>query len=475
MVNGLNADVSSRTEAASGPPERLVLRWRDDPAGMAAGAVLATIGFALGGLRYSHWWSTGLDLGLFDQGIWLLSQGRNPRLTIIDDNLFADHLSLVLVVFAPLYRVAATPAWLIGGQAAALGAAVPALRSLARQLGAEPRWATVATVGSAPLLAAAMFDFHPVVMTVPLVATALVAAHRDDVRTCTWMAVLVALVRADACILLLGVAVLARPHARRRLLLLAPVGMAIGALVPALLGSRQTFVRYWGHIGDSPIDAALHPWRIAEALLSTTALETALIWLLPVGFLTLARPRWALAATVAGMPLLLSSAGGTSVPWLHSAAALVPFTIGGALATLAEPRRLWEHPATLVVGVVAALCLTSPLSPRAPAPVRLDGVLVDRDVDGRDQAVAMVGPDEAVSADPYLLTRLSQRERAYMYPCPVLRIADATCGVPRTDPPPDVIVTSRDRATELRAAGWAPVTVPGGDLVVARPAPEGQR
>ena len=334
--------------------------------GVAAGLAFAVVTFTLGWLRYRHHWSGALDLGLFDQGIWLLSQGRTPELTIIEDNLFGDHLSPFLILFAPLYRPGRHPAVDGGGPGPALGCAVPSMRALARQVGAEPRWATLATVASAPLLAAATFDFHPVVMTVPIVGAALAAGLRDDAKACTWAAVLVFLLRADACILLLGVAVLAGPSARRRLLVLAPIGMAAGVVVPTLLHSQQTFARHWGHLGDGPVDAVLHPWRILMALVAAPALTTALIWLLPVGFLTLARPRWALATAVAGLPLLLTGPGGSSLPWVHNAAALVPFTIGGALAVLARPRRRWESPVTLVAGLVAALADEPPVPPRPP-------------------------------------------------------------------------------------------------------------
>lgn len=439
-----------------------------DRAGLAAGAALAAVAGVLGWLRYAHHWATALDLGLFDQGIWLLSRGQVPELTIIHDNLFGDHLSPVLVLFAPLYRVHPSPLWMVAAQALAIGAAVPALRALARELGAAPGLATLATVGSAPLLAAATFDFHPVVMTVPFTALALVAAHRDDSRTATWAGLAVVLIRADAGIMLLGVALLARSRTRWRLAAVGLAGMAAGALVPTLLHSNQTFTRYWGHLGDSPVDALLHPWRIPVALVSRPTLTTLAIWLLPVGFLTLARPRWALATLVAGLPLLLSSAANTSLPWFHHAAALVPFTVGGALAALATPRRPWERPATLVAGLVAALLLTSPLSPRAPEPLRATAIVAPRPVDGIQAALDQVGEDEAVSADAWILTRLARRERAYLYPCPILRLGDARCAVPRTDPPPDVLITSADRADELRQAGWDPEPVPGGDLVVAR-------
>ncbi len=62
-----------------------------------------------GMLRYRNWWSGAIDLGVFDQGVYLLSQGMAPEVTINGRNLFADHLSLSVLVFVPLYRAGRPP------------------------------------------------------------------------------------------------------------------------------------------------------------------------------------------------------------------------------------------------------------------------------------------------------------------------------------------------------------------------------
>lgn len=436
-------------------------RWRDDRPGLALGLLYAVVVFVPGWLRYANHWAV-VDLALFDQGAWLMSRGRAPELTVLDENLFGDHLSPVLVLFAPLYRLVASPLWLLAAQALALGLAVPALRALARQIGASPGLATVATMASAPLLAAATFDVHPVVATVPVTAAALAAAHRDDTRAVTWAAVLVFLIRADASVVLLGVAVLARPRARRRLLALAPVGMAVGVIVPLLLHSDQTFERYWGHLGSSPADALTHPWRVVPALLSESALTIALIWLVPVGLLTLARPRWALATAVAGAPLLLSSAPATALPHFHHAAALVPFVVGGAVLAASDRGLSRPRATVLLAGAALALAVSSPLSPRFPDQLRVPAVAAPRPVQGIDRALAAVEPHDAVAAEVYLLPRLAHRP--VVVPVSALGADGRAPGGAAVD----VVVADRSRAAELVRLGFHVEVVAGGDLVVAR-------
>ena len=80
-----------------------------DRAGWLVGGVLAVVLGGLGCLRHRNVWTGGFDLGVFDQGIWLLSQGLAPEVTVNGRNLFADHLSVVTLAFVPLYRLSATP------------------------------------------------------------------------------------------------------------------------------------------------------------------------------------------------------------------------------------------------------------------------------------------------------------------------------------------------------------------------------
>ncbi len=42
------------------------------------------------------------DVGIFDQGVWLLSRFADPFVTVRGLNLFADHSSFILLLIAPL-------------------------------------------------------------------------------------------------------------------------------------------------------------------------------------------------------------------------------------------------------------------------------------------------------------------------------------------------------------------------------------
>jgi len=58
-------------------------------------------------IRHSHFESFAYDLGIYDQGVWLLSQFKFPYSTIKEMIIWGDHFSPSLVLAAPFY-------WLMG-------------------------------------------------------------------------------------------------------------------------------------------------------------------------------------------------------------------------------------------------------------------------------------------------------------------------------------------------------------------------
>jgi uncharacterized membrane protein len=403
-----------------------------------------------------------------------MSRGRVPDISLLGRNLFSDHLSPVLVLFALPYRLAATPAWLIGIQALALGVTLLPLRALADDEGAPRALVTVAVLLSAPLAAAAVFDFHPSTLATPFVAWTLLGARRGDVRLTTWAAFAVVLCRADLGCVLIGIALVAAPAVRGRLLLIGPVAVVAGVIVPALLGNPGTWDPYYGNLGTGPVDALLHPWRLGRAFFTGDALTTLVFWLLPVGFLPVLRPRWLAALVVGGLPVVLSQWAGTHLPWFHYGAPLAPLAIGGAIAAWGRgPLRERQAAALLVAAVFAAALLIGPLSPRAPDSVRLWSVV-------RPQPAALgavldaVPPDTPVAGINRALAHLMHRRNTYLFPLPFHAPRNTYPG--GLAPPPSsrdasqvgVAVVLENDEEELRMLGFRQITRVRGGIVVGR-------
>ena len=57
--------------------------------------------------------TSAYDFGLYDQGIWLLSRGQTPFVTLMGRNLFGDHASFILLLLVPLYWIFSSTATLL--------------------------------------------------------------------------------------------------------------------------------------------------------------------------------------------------------------------------------------------------------------------------------------------------------------------------------------------------------------------------
>src|SRR5947199_2031923 len=57
--------------------------------------------------------TSAFDIGLYDQGLWLLSHFKAPFVTLMGRNLFGDHTSFTLLLLVPLYWIHPDPSTLL--------------------------------------------------------------------------------------------------------------------------------------------------------------------------------------------------------------------------------------------------------------------------------------------------------------------------------------------------------------------------
>lgn len=210
--------------------------------------------------------TSAYDVGLYDQGVWLLSRFHAPFVTLMGRNLFGDHASLILVFVAPLY-------WIWPGTETLL-----ALQSFVVAAGALPiyffarRHLNSAAIGCAfavvwlvnPAVNGTIFEnYHPDSFLGLFVPIAIVAALTKRWRW-YWAAVILSLlVKEDVVLVIvpLGAMVAMRGETRRGML---TIGVAISAAllgmfvlmknligVPTRNGWRIPFGGFFGFINES--------------------------------------------------------------------------------------------------------------------------------------------------------------------------------------------------------------------------------
>ena len=70
--------------------------------------------------RHNLYQSNVYDLGLFDQWLWLISNGYEPISSMAQTHVLSDHAAWALYFIAPLYKIFASVNWLFILQAFSL-------------------------------------------------------------------------------------------------------------------------------------------------------------------------------------------------------------------------------------------------------------------------------------------------------------------------------------------------------------------
>ncbi len=135
--------------------------------------------FFCSSLRHALFQSTAFELGIYDQIVYLISQGKPPISSFLNIHHMGNHAAWVMYFIALFYRIYPSVHWLLLIQAISLA------------LGAWPTWGLARQAGLNRSLSLTMavvyllypvvfninlFDFHPEVMALPVFLGAILAA-----------------------------------------------------------------------------------------------------------------------------------------------------------------------------------------------------------------------------------------------------------------------------------------------------------
>ncbi|WP_448571475.1 DUF2079 domain-containing protein [Trichothermofontia sp.] len=315
--------------------------------GLTVGSALLLFGAS--SLRHLLFQSAGWDLGIFDQGLYLLSQGQPPYSTLRDIHLLGDHAAWLLYPIALLYRLYPSVYWLLAIQAIALAVGALPTFALARQAQLSTQLAiTLALVYLLyPLVFNVnLFDFHPEVMAVPLLLAAIWAARSRSPLSFS-LCILLTL----GCKEVLGLTVAAMGlwlwvWERRWAYGLGAIGVgslwfiiATQVIIPAFSGLQPAGVSLYGYLGDSMpaviLNLFLKPHLVLRQIFSWGTLEYLGLLFGPI-FWGLSAP--ALVALVPALPTLalniLSSEPQQRNLTQHYSLPLLPFLLLAVITTL---------------------------------------------------------------------------------------------------------------------------------------------
>jgi uncharacterized membrane protein len=399
--------------------------------------------------QQSNFGTFGFDIGIHDQGIWLISRGRSPFVTVRGLDYFAHHVNLISLVFVPTYWLGAGPHLLILVHTAVVAAGAIPLWLLAKDRFGRPWLALVAPL--AFLLHPAVewitwWAYHPdsLAITPLLFAWWLAVTRRWG---WFWVAVAVALAcKEDVAlsVLMLGllIAVWLRPvpgaggtgRDRRVGLIVAAVGAAWYVLATRVMipwrdhGHPPFYDSFFPSLGSTPLqvlwNSLRHPSRVIHLARLPDRLEYYRQMFGPVALLPIfALPALLFAAPQFGVDITAQVVQGATIKSQYATLPVVAISVAAVegLAWLSG-RRLGRLLLPLGAAVLAVSSLVATVQwGLSPLGRQFDsGVWVAHDPKAAtlNRMLREIPAGAGVSVTWYLTPHVTHRALVYEFPNP---------------------------------------------------------
>ncbi|MDE3083126.1 MAG: DUF2079 domain-containing protein [Acidobacteriota bacterium] len=427
------ADAPSPSSSHSSRPAR----WRSlrahplvvyGPLALAVGAYAAWF-ITLSMRMYDGYNYPPFDLSIFDQGLWLLSHGHSPFVTIMGRSLFGDHTSFILLPLVVIYRLFPEPQGILVLQTLVLASAALPIFLIARRRLSSLWQASALAVAflASPILQQGNLDqFHPEAIQVLVISWALYGALEWRPTLLAVTVLLALMVKEDAVMLVLPLTVRVALRRDRG----TGVALGIAALVWAYLAN------YWvipGYLHASSFYAGRLPFGGVHGTLATLlhapgAFFSYLasqgrpfyLWQLgaTVGFVFLANPEIAAVGVLVAFENVLSNDVYMHQILYQYSLPLVPVLVVGATIGVARLRRARWRAAAVVVTLVAALWTSAVWG---FLPFSVNRVVAYQSTSARAALSALearIPPDASVCAWYPLVAHLDNRVSIYVWPTP---------------------------------------------------------
>ena len=243
--------------------------------------------------------SNALDLGIFDQAVYLISQGQKSIPSLLGFHILGDHAAWIFYPLAVLYKIYPSVYWLFAIQAVALAFGALPIWYLAKQ--ARLKESQAVAIATAYLLYPLVFnvnifDFHPEVVAVPALLVAVLAARG---RQIWWFCLSILLVFGCKAVLALTVSAMGvwlLVFEKRRLYGAIAIvsgivwfAIAIKVIIPFFGGAVASVDRHiyrYSYLGNSFPEIfknlLFHPEIILKTAFSLANLEYLILLVVPV-------------------------------------------------------------------------------------------------------------------------------------------------------------------------------------------------
>ena len=334
--------------------------------------ISAFILFACSSLRHFLFQSTALDLAVFDQWVYLASQGLPPISSFFGFHIIGDHAAFILYPIALLYKIYPDVHWLFAVQAIALAFGCLPVYALSLQRGLSVKYARAIAISYLlyPCLFNANFftDFRPEAIAIPAILWAMWAGIGGRTWQLT-VAILLVLICKDSLsltVVAFGVWLWFTQHQRNYGIACIVAGTAwylatISYLVPMLRGGQAGGVVFYASMGDSPKEIISNIITNPGLILGRFFLPDTIFYYLLLVLPVIIALHWRQAMTIIpALPMFLLNIISDYSPQRdlvsHYSLTIFPFIIVWLLRSIwqyqKDKKRPWLKPQVLIVWAI---------------------------------------------------------------------------------------------------------------------------
>ncbi|MEA5533455.1 DUF2079 domain-containing protein [Crocosphaera sp. XPORK-15E] len=320
--------------------------------------------FSFASLRHWLFQSNALDLGWFDQALYLISQGQPPIVSFSDDHILGDHAAFIFYPLALFYVIYPNVHWLFLVQALALSIAALPLWQLGKQANLTDNLALtiVGVYLLYPLIFNVnLFDFHSEIIALPAFFWAVLAARLNCFRLFLLSIIIILSCKAVLSLTVAAMGIWLLWFEKKKLCGSLALGLGVfwfiittQLIIPQFSGDEVAAVGRYSFLGDSVTEIItnllLQPNIILSRIFTKANLEYLILLFLPVIWGLSPRYLTPLVAAVPAFTLNLLTDYQPQKDLVHQySIPILPFLLLSVIATLAAGKGLIRRPKFIIL------------------------------------------------------------------------------------------------------------------------------
>ena len=332
-------------------------------------AVAAILLFVCSGLRHALFQSGAFDLGIYDQVVYLMSQGKPPISSILGFHHMGNHAAWAVYPLALLYKMYPSAYWLLAVQAVSLALGAIPTYYLAKQ--AELKENQAVTMSAVYLLYPLifnvnLFEFHPEVMAIPVFLGIVLAARLNKI---IWFCAGIIFILGCKAVLSLTVAAMGfwllifeKRRAYGAFALIAGCSwflIASQLIIPSFSNSEAAAVARYSYLGDSVFDIVanlfLKPGLILGKVYSPATFGYLALLIAPVIWGLTPKHLAPLISVIPTLVINILSQKPEQRDLIHQySLPILPFLILAVISSLAANKSWLRNPKIIVIWALVA-------------------------------------------------------------------------------------------------------------------------